>query len=161
MPRRIIYQKRSDMTFREILARALEEKWATGHFNFSESDQARAICEAAKEVGSVAILGTSEGEAKHLGYLEAVALRDAFRKELVRIGADNIEKILASLEKRRVLETAPHLGATENPRMLCINWLGSLGVPNDEYYVVGMYSGIPFSSMSFLASSMQIFMRVR
>ncbi len=70
------------MTYQEILKKATSEHWATGHFNFSESDQARAICEAAKEVGTCAILGTSEGEAKHLGYLEAVALRDAFRKEL-------------------------------------------------------------------------------
>lgn len=70
------------MTYQEILKKATSEHWATGHFNFSESDQARAICEAAKEIGTCAILGTSEGEAKHLGYLEAVALRDAFRQEL-------------------------------------------------------------------------------
>src|SRR3989344_1362824 len=69
------------MTLQEILKRATKEHWATGHFNFSESDHARAICEAAKEAGTCAILGTSEGEAKHLGYLQAVALRDAFRKE--------------------------------------------------------------------------------
>lgn len=70
------------MNLSEILKKALEKKWSTGHFNFSESDQMRAICEAAKELNSVAIVGTSEGEAKHLGYIEAVALRDAFRKEL-------------------------------------------------------------------------------
>jgi fructose-bisphosphate aldolase class II len=70
------------MTYQEVLQKATGEGWSTGHFNFSESDQARAVCEAAKEVGTIAILGTSEGEAKHLGYLEAVALRDAFRKEL-------------------------------------------------------------------------------
>src|SRR3989344_15714 len=70
------------MTLRAILQRATKEHWSTGHFNASESDQMRAICEAAKEVGAPAIIGTSEGEAKHLGYFEAVALRDAFRKEL-------------------------------------------------------------------------------
>ena len=70
------------MTLRAILQRATKENWAAGHFNASESDQMRAICEAAKEVGAPAIIGTSEGEAKHLGYFEAVALRDAFRKEL-------------------------------------------------------------------------------
>ncbi len=70
------------MTYQEVLQKATAEGWSTGHFNFSESDQARAVCEAAKEVGTIAILGTSEGEAKHLGYLEAVALRDAYRKEL-------------------------------------------------------------------------------
>lgn len=75
-------------------------------------------------------------------------MKDAFRKELQRIGAKDAEEILDSLEKRRILQTAPHLGATESPRMLCINWLGSLGVPDDEYYVVAMYSGIPFSNNS-------------
>jgi fructose-bisphosphate aldolase class II len=41
----------------------------------------RAIVQAAKEVGAPAIIGTSEGEGKHLGHAEAVALRDVFRKE--------------------------------------------------------------------------------
>lgn len=75
-------------------------------------------------------------------------MRDAFRKELERLEVENVETVLKSLEKRRILQTAPHLGATESPRMLCINWLGSLGVPDDEYYIVGMYSGIPFSNNS-------------
>ena len=74
----------------------------------------------------------------------------AFEKELERLGTtDNLKhKILASLQKRRVLQTAPHLGVTEGPRMFCINWLASLSVPKTEYYVVGMFSGIPFSNRS-------------
>ncbi|OGI92663.1 hypothetical protein A2933_02545 [Candidatus Nomurabacteria bacterium RIFCSPLOWO2_01_FULL_46_18] len=75
-------------------------------------------------------------------------MKDAFRKELFRLGVEKTDKILESLERRRILQTAPHLGATENPRMLAINWLGSLGVPDNEFYVVGMYSGIPFSNNS-------------
>ena len=70
------------MSLDDYLKKALAEGWATGHFNVSESDQFRAICEAAKELNTAVIIGTSEGEAKHLGYFEAVALRDAFRKEL-------------------------------------------------------------------------------
>ena len=70
------------MSLDDYLKKALAEDWATGHFNASESDQFRAICEAAKELNTAVIIGTSEGEAKHLGYFEAVALRDAFRKEL-------------------------------------------------------------------------------
>lgn len=74
----------------------------------------------------------------------------AFSMELGRLNTPESEKtgILSSLNKRRILQTAPHLVATESPRMLCINWLGSLGTPNDEYYVVGMFSGIPFSNNS-------------
>lgn len=74
-------------------------------------------------------------------------LLDAFGKELDRLDAGGHKAdILKSLNKRRILQTSPHLVATESPRMFCINWLGSLGVENDQYYVVGMYSGIPFSN---------------
>lgn len=69
------------MNITEYLNRATREHWSTGHFNASESDQMRAIVEACKEVGAPAIIGTSEGEGKHLGHLEAAALRDALRKE--------------------------------------------------------------------------------
>ena len=72
----------------------------------------------------------------------------AFGKELERLDIKGIwkEEILDSIKKRRVLQTTPHLGATEGPRFFCINWLGSLGVPEEESYIVGMYSGIPFSN---------------
>ncbi|KKR62010.1 MAG: hypothetical protein UV43_C0023G0006 [Parcubacteria group bacterium GW2011_GWF2_42_7] len=77
-------------------------------------------------------------------------LESAFAAELERLEFDAMskEEILFSLKKRRILQTAPHLGLTEGPRMLCINWLGSLGVPEKEFYVVGMFSGIPFSNRS-------------
>ncbi len=77
-------------------------------------------------------------------------LSSAFQQELERLdySAPIEAKILKNIEKRRVLQTAPHLGATESPRMLCINWLGSLGVADDDFYIVGMYSGIPFSNRS-------------
>ncbi|MBP6884088.1 MAG: hypothetical protein KBC06_02555 [Candidatus Pacebacteria bacterium] len=75
-------------------------------------------------------------------------LASAFTQELIRLDTPqaHIEQILTSMDKRRVLQTAPHLVATENPRMLCINWLGSLGVKSEEFYIVGMFSGIPFSN---------------
>lgn len=69
------------MNLKEYLNRATREHWSTGHFNASELDQMRAIVEACKEVDAPAIIGTSEGEGKHLGHAEAVALRDVFRKE--------------------------------------------------------------------------------
>jgi hypothetical protein len=84
-------------------------------------------------------------------------MMEAFGKELERLEIKDEDKteILRSLNKRRVLQTAPHLGAIENPRMLCINWLGSLGVEEKpastqggDFYVVGMFSGIPFSNRS-------------
>src|SRR5207237_268193 len=65
----------------DILLRATKEHWSTGHFNASESDQMRAIVEAAKEVGTYAIIGTSESEAKHMGLSVAVGIRDGLIKE--------------------------------------------------------------------------------
>jgi len=85
---------------KEILQRAAQEHWATGHFNFSELDQARAIAEVCAETRSPAIIGTSEGERKHAGLAEAVAIRDAFRKEFlipVFLNADHTK----SVEKAR------------------------------------------------------------
>lgn len=87
------------MTLQEILEKATREGWSTGHFNASESDHMRSIVEGCKEAGSPAIIGTSEGEAKHLGYFEAVALRDAFRKEFnipVFLNADHHKSVEAA-----------------------------------------------------------------
>lgn len=75
-------------------------------------------------------------------------LLEAFSEELERIGFTGLYKkeVLETLRRRRVLQTTPHLGATEGPRFFCINWLGSLGVSAKDFYVVAMYSGIPFSN---------------
>lgn len=84
---------------KEILVRATRKKWALGHFNFSELDQARAIVEACVESHSPAMLGTSEGERKHFGLTEAVAIRDAFRKDFaipVFLNADHTKSVEAA-----------------------------------------------------------------
>ena len=69
------------MTIREYLKRTIEEKWALGHFNFSEDEAIRAIVESAAELKTPIFVGTSEGEKKHIGIKEAVALIKAFREE--------------------------------------------------------------------------------
>lgn len=86
---------------KEILQRATKEHWATGHFNASELDQMRAIVEACKEVGAPAIIGTSEGERKHLGLAEAVAICDALRKEFgipIFLNADHCKSVESAKE---------------------------------------------------------------
>lgn len=86
-------------TIKQILQRAAQERWATGHFNFSELDQARAIVEACAEAGSPAMLGTSEGERAHVGPREAVAIRDAFRKNFavdIFLNADHTKSVTAA-----------------------------------------------------------------
>ncbi len=87
------------MNFKTILFQALKEHWATGHFNFSELDMAHGIVEICAEVGSPAILGTSEGERMHVGLTEAVAIRDAFRKDFhipIFLNADHTKSVEAA-----------------------------------------------------------------
>lgn len=89
------------MSLRDFLKKALEENWATGHFNASELDQIRAIVEACKEVSAPALIGTSEGERKHLGLKQAVALRDAFRQEFgipIFLNADHSKSVTTAKE---------------------------------------------------------------
>lgn len=69
------------MILGDYLKRATDEGWALGHFNASELDQMRAIVDACKEVGSPAIIGTSEGERRHMGLTEILAVRDALRRD--------------------------------------------------------------------------------
>lgn len=91
----------TEVSLQSILTRATKEGWATGHFNVSELDQMRAIVEACKEVGAPAIVGTSEGERKHLGLAEAVALRDVLRKEYdvpIFLNADHSKSVESAKE---------------------------------------------------------------
>lgn len=86
-------------TLKEFLICATKKGWATGHFNASELDQMRAIVEACSEVGAPAIVGTSEGEERHLGLAQAVALRDIFRKELgipIFLNADHHKSVTSA-----------------------------------------------------------------
>src|SRR3989344_895965 len=69
------------MTIKDYLKRTTEEKWAMGHFNFSENEALRAIVESASELKTPIFVGTSEGERKHIGLKQAVNLVKAFREE--------------------------------------------------------------------------------
>ena len=87
------------ITLNAYLLQATRGKWSTGHFNASESDQMRAVAEAAKELRTVAIIGTSEGEAKHIGYAVAVGVRDGLRKEFdipIFLNADHHKSVSAA-----------------------------------------------------------------
>ena len=68
-------------TIKNYLEDAASNKWAIGHFNFSEDDALRAIIESASELKTPIFVGTSEGERKHIGLRQAVNLVKAFREE--------------------------------------------------------------------------------
>ncbi len=69
------------MTLKNYFQKAKEEKWAIGHFNFSTADQLKAIVEAAAELKSPVMVATSEGEAKFVGYEQAVALVRSYQQQ--------------------------------------------------------------------------------
>ncbi|HEV3245281.1 MAG TPA: class II fructose-bisphosphate aldolase [Candidatus Paceibacterota bacterium] len=68
-------------TLREALEDARGRRIALGHFNISDSNQFRAVKEAAKKCGIPAVVGVSEGEREFLGVREAVALVMAARAD--------------------------------------------------------------------------------
>lgn len=75
-------------------------------------------------------------------------LKKAFKIELERLEykKKEIDKILNHIEKKRFLQTAPHISPTQKPRFFFINYLSSLAKTKDDYLVIAMFSGIPFSN---------------
>ncbi|MDP3954306.1 MAG: class II fructose-bisphosphate aldolase [bacterium] len=61
-------------TLKEYFQEIKLAKKAIGHFNFSTADQLRAFVEVAVELNVPVMVATSEGEAKFVGYEQAVAL---------------------------------------------------------------------------------------
>lgn len=95
----MFYSNNTMQLLGDFLKHAQEEHWATGHFNFSELDQARAIVEVCAQLRSLAILGTSEGERKHIGLSQAVAIRNSFRKDFdipIFLNADHTKSVQAA-----------------------------------------------------------------
>ncbi len=89
---------------KNYLKRTIEEKWALGHFNFSEDDALRAIVQAAFNLKTTIFVGTSEGERKHIGLKQAVNLVKAFREEFdipIFLNADHtksFENVVAAVD---------------------------------------------------------------
>ncbi len=86
------------MTLRETIEKFSKEGKCIGHFNFSDSNQLKAIAEAAKETGLPVIAGLSEGERDYFPLSHARAIIDIYRAQGVEIflNADHtytIEKV--------------------------------------------------------------------
>lgn len=69
------------MTLNDYLNKALKEGWAVPHFNVSDAVTLRGICDAAKELNSPIMIGTSEGERKFIGLKQARAVINAFKDD--------------------------------------------------------------------------------
>ncbi len=89
------------MSIDEILGQALSEKWALGHFNISDAVTLAGILEAAKELRSPVMIGTSEGERRFIGSAQAVAMISEFRREYeipIFLNADHHKSVGAAQE---------------------------------------------------------------
>lgn len=69
------------MTLKETIAEFRASKRAVGHFNVSDSNQLRALAEAARETKLPAMVGLSEGEREFFPIAQVRALVNAYRAE--------------------------------------------------------------------------------
>ncbi|MBF0349936.1 MAG: hypothetical protein HQM11_02840 [SAR324 cluster bacterium] len=74
-------------------------------------------------------------------------LKEAFTDELREMAWTHaqVDEIVESFIRLRVLQTATHVTATEGPTFWAIHHLSTLGFPEGEYYGIGAFSGVPFS----------------
>src|SRR3989338_5623631 len=70
---------------KDILKQASESNYAIGHFNFSTLEILKAVVSSCKDLKSVVFVGTSEGEARAVGYRQAAHLIRAWREEFPEI----------------------------------------------------------------------------
>src|SRR3989344_5020591 len=79
----VVYNE--SVTLREAIQQFYSEGKAIGHFNFSDSNQLKAIAGAAKETGLPVIAGLSEGEREFFPIAHARALVDIYRESGVEL----------------------------------------------------------------------------
>lgn len=64
-----------------LLQQALKEGWAVPHFNVSNLEQLKGVCEATRKLQAPLMIGTSEGERSFIGLAQAIALVNTYREE--------------------------------------------------------------------------------
>ena len=100
------------MTLNDYLNRALKEGWAIPHFNISDAVTLVGILEAAKELKSPVMIGTSEGERKVIGGKQAVAMITAYRDEYklpIFLNADHHKSVTTAGEALNVGYESIHI----------------------------------------------------
>ena len=75
-------------------------------------------------------------------------LTQAFKETWQQMGWADVlvQQLLQELEQKRVLQTTTHLTPTEGPTFLASHQLATLRQPKISNYLVGTYSGVPFSN---------------
>lgn len=123
-------------TLRETIGGYKAAGKAIGHFNFSDSNQLKAIAGAARETSLPVIAGLSEGEREYFPLAHARALVDAYRAQGVDIflNADHtysVEKVQRAISAGvdSVVVDGAKLGIEENILMLaaCVKYARASG----------------------------------
>ncbi len=106
------------MTLSYWLNRAKKEKWALPHFNIADSIIFDAILDAARELKSPVMIGTSEGERKFMELEEAVSLVKGFRIKTgfpVFLNADHTKSVENAKKAIDAGYDSIHIDASEYP----------------------------------------------
>ncbi|MFA7309315.1 MAG: class II fructose-bisphosphate aldolase [Candidatus Paceibacterota bacterium] len=108
-------------TLREAIESAREKGSAIGHFNISDSNQLKAIAQAAHSEGLPVIIGVSEGERDYFPLAHARALIDLYRRDGIELflNADHtysLEKVQAAIDSGAdsVIFDGAKMGMEEN-----------------------------------------------
>lgn len=123
-------------TLREVIGEYQAAHKALGHFNFSDSNQLKAIAEASKETGIPVVAGLSEGEREYFPLAHARALVDAYQAQGVAIyfnadhtySVEKVERAIASGVDSVVVDGAK-LPFEENVHLLttCVKYARASG----------------------------------
>lgn len=112
-------------SLRDVIAEYKQQGKAVGHFNFSDSNQLRALALAAKETGLPVIAGLSEGEREYFAMKHARALVTLYQAEDVEIylNADHtysLEKAKKAIDDGvdSIVIDGAKLGMEENIKMV-------------------------------------------
>ncbi len=80
-------------------------------------------------------------------------LIEAFKIEFKRVGIEESiwDEVIASMQKYRTIQTAPHTGLMDSTSVpaLTLHHIALEAKPEDGYYIVGTFSGIPFGNDSY------------
>jgi fructose-bisphosphate aldolase class II len=123
-------------TLRETISEYKAQGRAIGHFNFSDSNQLKAIIDASRETGLPVIAGLSEGEREYFPFMQARALVELYQSQGVQIylNADHtyttekVQRAIAAGVDSVVVDGA-HLPTEENIHLLasCVKYARAAG----------------------------------
>jgi fructose-bisphosphate aldolase class II len=123
-------------TLREAILEAKGAGRAIGHFNFSDSNQLKAIIDASKETGLPVIAGLSEGEREYFPLMQAKAIIEVYQQQGVKIylNADHtysVEKVQRAIAAGvdSVVVDGAKMPFDENVHMLatCVKYARAAG----------------------------------